>query len=105
MTTIRITLAALALSASASFFTQATQASEITEFPTPTTSTMTRAEVQAEARKHYATGSMSINFAGIPANVTAPVSMKTRADVSKELAASRGMADARIAAGYFVGGM
>ena len=98
MTTIRITLAALALSASAF-----AHASEVTEFPITTSSTLTRAEVQAEARKSYATGSMSINFAG--PDVKAPVSTKSREEVRMELAASRAMPDSRVAAGYLVGGM
>jgi hypothetical protein len=98
MTSIRITLAVLALSASAF-----AQASEVTEFPITASHTLTRAEVQAEARMHYATGSMSINFAG--PEVKAPVSMKTRDEVRQEIAASRGSVDSRIAAGYLVGGM
>lgn len=98
MTTIRITLAALALSASAF-----ANASEITEFPITASPTLTRAEVQAGARKHVATGSMSINFAG--PEVKAPVSTKSRDEVRMEIVASRGMADSRAVAGYFVGGM
>lgn len=98
MTTTRITLAALALSASAF-----AQASEITNFPITASATLTRAEVQAEARKHYATGSMSVNFAGF--DTKAPASSKSRAEVQKELAAARGMADSRVASGYLVGGM
>ena len=97
MTTIRITLAALALSASAF-----AHASEVTEFPITTSATLTR-EVQAEARKSYATGSLSINFAG--PDVKAPVSTKSREEVRMELAASRAMPDSRVAAGYLVGGM
>jgi len=73
MTSIRITLAALALSASAF-----AQASEVTNFPITASSTLTRAEVQAAARDHYATGSMSVNFAG-PA--VKPVSTKSRDEV------------------------
>lgn len=98
MNTIRLTLAALALSASAF-----AQASEITEFPITASPTLTRAEVQAEARKHSATGSMSINFSG--PEVKAPVSMKSRDAIRMELAASRAIADSRVAAGYWVGGM
>ncbi len=98
MSTIRITLAALALSASAF-----AQASEVTNFPITASPTLTRAEVQAEARKHYTTGSMSVNFAG--PEIKAPVSMKTRDEVRMEVAAARGMADSRVAAGYLVGGM
>ncbi len=100
MTSIRITLAALALSASA-----IAQASEITEFPIATSASLTRAEVQAEARKHSATGSMSINFAGGPADVKVPVSTKSRDEVRRELADVRGKVDSRVAAGYLVGGM
>ncbi|KNZ33009.1 MAG: hypothetical protein AD742_08555 [Methylibium sp. NZG] len=101
MTSTRITLAALALSVSA-----LAQASEVTNFPI-TAGSLSRAEVQAEARKHYATGSMSVNFAGFDtkAPVAALASSKSRADVQKELAAARGMADSRVAAGYLVGGM
>ena len=98
MNTIRITLAALALSASAF-----AQASEVTNFPITASPTLTRTEVQAEARKHAATGSMSVNFAG--PEIKAPVSMKTRDEVRMEVAAARGMADSRVAAGYLVGGM
>ncbi len=98
MNTIRITLAALALSASAF-----AQASEVTNFPITASPTLTRAEVQADARKHSATGSMSINFAG--PEVKAPASTKSRDEVRMEIAASRGMADSRVAAGYLVGGM
>jgi hypothetical protein len=97
MTTIRITLAALALSATA-----LAQASEITNFPITASPTLTRAEVLAEARQNYATGSMSIDFAG--PRVSAPVSTKNRDEVRMEVAASRNMPDSRLA-GYFVGGM
>jgi hypothetical protein len=98
MTTIRITLTALALSATAF-----AQASEVTNFPINASPTLTRAEVQAEARQNYATGSMSVDFAG--QRVKAPASTKTRDEVRMEVAASRNMPDSRVAAGYFVGGM
>lgn len=97
-TPIRITLAALALCAST-----LAQASEVIEFPIPASSTLTRAEMLAEARQHHATGSMNIDFAG--PRVMAPVSTKTRDEVRMEVAASRNLPDNRLAAGYFVGGM
>jgi Domain of unknown function (DUF4148) len=98
MTTIRITFAALALSACAF-----AQASEITEFPIPTSSTLTRAEVKAEAARHFNIGSMSINFAG--PEVKAPFSTKSREEVLEEIAASRRMENVRVTTAYFVGGM
>jgi hypothetical protein len=98
MTTIRFTLAALALSASAFV-----QASEITNFPVPTLSTVSRAEVQAQARQSSVDGALSYNEAG-PAQMKAPTSMKSRDDVRKETATQRPGAE-RMAGSYLVGGM
>jgi hypothetical protein len=100
MTSIRFTLATLALSTTA-----LAHASEVTEFPITASATLTRAEVQAEARTSSVTGSMSINFAGGPADRKVPVSTRSRDEVRKEIVESRGMADSRVAGSYFVGGM
>lgn len=102
MTSIRITLAAFALSTTA-----LAHASEVTEFPTQASPSLTRAEVQAEARMSRATGSMSINFGGSPADMKTPVSTRSRDEVRKEITASRAMTmtDDQVAARYFVGGM
>lgn len=95
---IRITLAALALSATAF-----AQASEITNFPVPTSSTISRTEVQAQARTSITSGSLSYNLVG-PAEMKAPVSMKSRDEVRKEAASVRPNAD-KVAGSYLTGGM
>ena len=98
MNSIHITLAALALSATA-----VAQASEITEFPITTSASISRAEVQAEARKLVATDSLRYTFIG-PVEMKAPVSTKSRDEVRKEVAASRGNAN-MLAGSYLIGGM
>jgi hypothetical protein len=98
MNSIRIALAAIALSATA-----LAQASEITNFPIPASSSLSRAEVRAEARKLIATDSLRYTFIG-PVETKAPVSTKSRDEVRKEAAASRGSAD-KVAGSYLTGGM
>lgn len=98
MTTIRFSLAALALSATAF-----AHASEITNFPVPTSSNLSRAEVQAEALKNINTGVLSYNLIG-PAEMKAPVSTKSRDEVRKEAASVRPSAD-KVAGSYLTGGM
>jgi hypothetical protein len=98
MTSIRITLAALAF-----FAATIAQASEITEFPITTSASLTRADVVAEARKKVATSSLNYNFAG-PSDAKAPVSTKSRDEVRKEVTASRANA-VKVAGSDLVGGM
>lgn len=98
MTSIRITLAALALSATA-----IAQASEITDFPITTSASLTRAEVMADARKNVATSSLNYNLAG-PSEMKAPASAKSRDEVRKEVIASR-MNAVKLAGSEPVGGM
>lgn len=83
MTSIRIILAALALSA-----TGFAQASEITDFPITTSASVSRAAVQAEARRLVATDALRYDEIG-PVTVKAPVSTKTRDEVRMDTSASR----------------
>jgi hypothetical protein len=98
MNSFHLTFAALALSATAF-----AQASEVTDFPITTSASVSRAEVQAEARKLIATDSLRYTFIG-PVEMKAPVSTKSRDEVRKEVAASRGNAD-KVAGSYLIGGM
>ena len=83
MNSIRITLAALALSATAF-----AQASEVTEFPITTSASVSRAAVQAEARRLVATDSLRYDELG-PVAMRAPASTKTRDEVRAEIVSSR----------------
>jgi hypothetical protein len=98
MNTFRITLAAFALSATA-----LAHASEITNFPITTSAGISRAEVQAEARKSIVNGALSYNEAG-PLKMKAPMSTKTRDEVRKETLSARPTAD-MVAGSYLIGGM
>lgn len=74
----------------------AAHASEITDFPLPTTSERTRAEVQAEAQGPQ----MRYDFVG---PTVTPMSTKSREEVRKD-ALVRSHKDL-VAGSYFVGGM
>lgn len=98
MNTIRIALTAVALSATA-----LAHASEITDFAVPTSMTVSRASVQAEARRQLASNALNSNFAG-PSTIVPPASMKTRDEVRKEIVASRARFDV-VASNDQIGGM
>ena len=100
MTTIRITLSAIALAFSA--FSAVSQASEITDFDIPTNSDVSRAAVRAEAARLNQQGLLRVDFLG-PVNVMEPKSLKSREEVRSEAAAPRSAAE-RMAGAYLVGG-
>ena len=96
MNAIRTTLIAVALSA-----VGAAQASEITEFPLPASSNVTRAAVRAEAAAANKAGALRYDFSGA---AVMPMSAKTREQVRMETIAARLSPEAK-AAWFFVGGM
>ncbi len=79
-----------------------TQASEITEFPLSSTSTVTRAEVKADARK-TAVPSGEIGFSYDTATLNREM-RGTKSRVEVQTGKLNGASE-KVAAGYFIGGM
>jgi len=88
MNTIRITLATVTLCAAG-----LAQASEITDFAIPSTSTVSRQAVQAEAQKLNQMNLLRVDFLG-PVAMDPPRSLKSREQVRMEAESTRGSASA-----------